>query len=79
MKPPEILAMIEEAAGTRMYEAKKQQEEGNSSAGDTNKPLKKTVAGKIGAFLSPSLNKKMPKEEKSLSPDETCESSDIAG
>ena len=25
MKPPEILAMIEEAAGTRMYEAKKQQ------------------------------------------------------
>ena len=24
MKPPEILAMIEEAAGTRMYEAKKQ-------------------------------------------------------
>ena len=23
MKPPEILAMIEEAAGTRMYEAKK--------------------------------------------------------
>ena len=27
MKPPEILAMIEEAAGTRMYEAKKQQAE----------------------------------------------------
>ena len=63
----------------RLKKAKKQQEEGNSSAGDTNKPLKKTVAGKIGAFLSPSLNKKMPKEDKSLSPDETCESSDIAG
>ena len=27
MKPPEILSMIEEAAGTRMYEAKKQQAE----------------------------------------------------
>jgi len=27
MKPPEILALIEEAAGTRMYEAKKQQAE----------------------------------------------------
>ncbi|XP_013146590.1 PREDICTED: structural maintenance of chromosomes protein 2-like, partial [Papilio polytes] len=24
MKPPEILSMVEEAAGTRMYEAKKQ-------------------------------------------------------
>merc|ERR1711948_123076 len=27
MKPPEVLSMIEEAAGTRMYEAKKQQAE----------------------------------------------------
>ena len=34
MKPPEILSMIEEAAGTRMYEAKKQQAEKKGNDGE---------------------------------------------
>lgn len=53
MKPPEILAMIEEAAGTRMYENKKQAaertiEKKDAKLGEMNKIICEEIAPKLG-------------------------------
>ena len=46
MLHPQILAMIEEAAGTRMYEAKKQQAEKTIEKKDAKLLEMNTVSGK---------------------------------
>ncbi|KAK5648752.1 hypothetical protein RI129_003644 [Pyrocoelia pectoralis] len=52
MKPPEILAMIEEAAGTRMYETKRQQaqktiEKKDAKLEELNKIMKEEIGPKL--------------------------------
>ncbi|XP_072930221.1 structural maintenance of chromosomes protein 2 [Epargyreus clarus] len=52
MKPPEILAMVEEAAGTRMYEAKKQAaqktiEKKDAKLNELNDIIKEDIAPKL--------------------------------
>lgn len=54
MKPPEILAMIEEAAGTRMYECKKQQAQKTIEKKDAKLNELNTV---INEEISPKLQK----------------------
>ena len=60
MKPPEILAMIEEAAGTRMYEAKKQQAEKTIEKKDAKL---KEINDILAEEINPTLTKL--KEERS--------------
>jgi len=60
MKPPEILAMIEEAAGTRMYEAKKQQAEKTIEKKDAKL---KEINDILNEEINPTLTKL--KEERS--------------
>uniref|UniRef100_A0A1B6GEP0 Structural maintenance of chromosomes protein n=1 Tax=Cuerna arida TaxID=1464854 RepID=A0A1B6GEP0_9HEMI len=53
MKPPEILSMIEEAAGTRMYETKKQQAEKTIEKKDAKlKELNDLINEEIGPKLA---------------------------
>ena len=47
MKPPEILGMLEEAAGTRMYESKK----GNALKTLERKQIKVEEINKVGSLL----------------------------
>ncbi|XP_069678521.1 structural maintenance of chromosomes protein 2 [Periplaneta americana] len=54
MKPPEILAMIEEAAGTRMYECKKQQSQKTIEKKDAKL---KELNAVINEEISPKLQK----------------------
>lgn len=54
MKPPEILAMIEEAAGTRMYESKKQQAEKTIEKKDAKL---KEINSILEEEINPTLNK----------------------
>lgn len=61
MKPPEILAMIEEAAGTRMYEAKKQQAERTIEKKDAKLLEMNTI---LAEEINPTLSKL--KEERSM-------------
>ncbi|KAG0712441.1 Structural maintenance of chromosomes protein 2 [Chionoecetes opilio] len=61
MKPPEILAMIEEAAGTRMYEAKKQQAEKTIKKKDAKLLEMNTI---LAEEINPALSKL--KEERSM-------------
>ncbi|XP_050696445.1 structural maintenance of chromosomes protein 2-like [Eriocheir sinensis] len=61
MKPPEILAMIEEAAGTRMYEAKKQQAERTIEKKDAKLLEMSTI---LVEEITPTLTKL--KEERSM-------------
>ena len=60
MKPPEILAMLEEAAGTRMYESKKQQAEKTIEKKDAKL---KEINSILDEEINPTLAKL--KEEKS--------------
>ncbi len=60
MKPPEILAMLEEAAGTRMYESKKQQAEKTIEKKDAKL---KEINSILEEEINPTLAKL--KEEKS--------------
>uniref|UniRef100_A0A2P2I6M3 Structural maintenance of chromosomes protein n=2 Tax=Hirondellea gigas TaxID=1518452 RepID=A0A2P2I6M3_9CRUS len=60
MKPPEILAMIEEAAGTRMYESKKQQAQ--KTIGKKDAKLKE-INDILTEEITPTLSKL--KEERS--------------
>merc|ERR1719431_1823422 len=60
MKPPEILSMIEEAAGTRMYEAKKQQAEKTIEKKDARL---KEIDAILNEEINPTLKKL--KEERS--------------
>ncbi|XP_018012651.2 structural maintenance of chromosomes protein 2, partial [Hyalella azteca] len=60
MKPPEILAMIEEAAGTRMYEAKKQQAQKTIEKKDAKL---KEINDILSEEITPTLSKL--KEERS--------------
>ncbi|RXG57275.1 Structural maintenance of chromosomes protein 2 [Armadillidium vulgare] len=54
MKPPEILAMIEEAAGTRMYESKKQQAQKTIEKKDAKL---KEINDLLIEEITPTLNK----------------------
>jgi structural maintenance of chromosome 2 len=55
MKPPEILAMLEEAAGTRMFEAKKANALKTIAKKQTKVDEINTVRNESGCFLSPVL------------------------
>ncbi|XP_076058324.1 structural maintenance of chromosomes 2 [Oratosquilla oratoria] len=61
MKPPEILAMIEEAAGTRMYESKKQQAQKTIEKKDAKL---KEINDILNEEITPTLSKL--KEERTM-------------
>ena len=72
MKPPEILSMIEEAAGTRMYEAKKQQAEKTIEKKDARL---KEINDILEEEINPTLSSRRSSTSWSTSPSSTSPTS----